>query len=125
MSLGDHIRTAREAASLSQAHLAVAVGVTQRTIGNWERGTANPRSKLDALERVLGVRLRDTNTDGSPRLDDATDAQIIANLAGRLAERNDRVRALTDQVHDLQSGPPLTQRWAARTRRDANPSDPP
>lgn len=118
MDLGDRIRTAREAAGLSQAQLAERIGTTQRTIGNWERGTATPRSKTGALETVLGIQLRrpaDTH-HSAPRIDEATDGQIIADLARRLAERNDRIRELTAQLEHAHHAPPMPDRWAARPR---------
>lgn len=43
------IATLREQAGLTQRELALAVGVTETTIANWERG----RSGLDWIERLI------------------------------------------------------------------------
>jgi transcriptional regulator with XRE-family HTH domain len=50
---GDEIRDLREAAGLTQQELGAKVGVSLRTIGNWERGETVPRNKLGRLRRVL------------------------------------------------------------------------
>jgi transcriptional regulator with XRE-family HTH domain len=42
MSVKEQIREARDAAGLTQAELARAVGVTVRTVQNWEAGTRGP-----------------------------------------------------------------------------------
>lgn len=52
---GDDIRSARERAHLTQQELGEAVGVSLRTIGNWERGESVPRSRMAALIEVLGL----------------------------------------------------------------------
>jgi transcriptional regulator with XRE-family HTH domain len=52
-SLGDRIREERERAGLTQAQLAKLVGVSGRTIGNWERGEADPRNSLTRLRDIL------------------------------------------------------------------------
>jgi transcriptional regulator with XRE-family HTH domain len=127
VSLGDRIRAAREAAGLSQEELAQRTGVSQRTLGNWERGVSSPRSRLGSLERVLGVHLRDEDTDhGGVSLRNATDTEVVADLAHRLADRDRRIRELTEEVERLRTevtdpdqlrnaklSPP---RWAARAR---------
>lgn len=131
MNLGDRIRSAREAAGLSQGQLAEKVNVATRTIWNWERGGASPRSKLGALERALGVQLRGQLDDSrdAPRLPDATDAQLVVEFSGRLAGRDARIRALATQVDELRgllngtSGATLPERWAARRRE--NPDEEP
>lgn len=128
VELGDKIRSAREAAGMSQEALAKAVDVSPRTIGNWERGESSPRSKLGALERLLAVRLRGgvANERPSPRLDEATDAQFVARLAELLSERDRKIRELTAEVDELRAivsgaNAPnvLPGRWAARRREDA------
>ena len=56
--LGELFRAAREARRLTQADLAKRVGVTLRTIGNWERGQPIPPGRIPHLEAALGVRAR-------------------------------------------------------------------
>jgi DNA-binding XRE family transcriptional regulator len=53
-NLGTRIRRARERARLTQAQLAEQVGVDRKTIDNWENNRSRPRSRLAALEEVLG-----------------------------------------------------------------------
>lgn len=55
--VGERIREARERAHLTQEQLGQKVGVSLRTIGNWERGTTVPKNRKAALEEVLGVDL--------------------------------------------------------------------
>lgn len=125
--LGDRIRRAREAAGLSQAELAARIGRHEKTVRNWENGHATPANSIGRLEAVLGVdlsaevaeRLADRT---SPRLTEATDAQVVANLTARLAERNETIRRLTIELAeyrattDTADDSPAPARWAARIR---------
>jgi DNA-binding XRE family transcriptional regulator len=103
VSLGDRIRSAREAAGKSREELAELVGVSVKTIGNWETDRVTPKSKLGALERVLGVQLRGADARQGVYLDEASDAQLVANLAGRLAERSNEVRELRAELQVLRA----------------------
>lgn len=50
------VKQAREDIGFSQAELADAVGVTTRTIQNWEAGVSSPRPKqVGAIERLLKI----------------------------------------------------------------------
>jgi transcriptional regulator with XRE-family HTH domain len=60
--LGIRIKRARERKRWSQQQLAAALGVGARSVGRWERGEAEPRNSIGALEAVLGVDL----TSGEP-----------------------------------------------------------
>lgn len=124
MDLGERIRTAREAANLSQAELAAAIGSAPRSVGNWERGVSLPRSKIGALEKALGVNLREGGAASrpAPRIDEATDAQLVAEIAGRLAERSASIRDV-DTAADGPRVPPLPERWAARRRNNGDNGD--
>lgn len=65
--LGTKIRRARERHRWTQAQLASQVGVSQKTVDNWENGRTEPRNRLGALEHVLGVELGEDGTqDGAP-----------------------------------------------------------
>jgi transcriptional regulator with XRE-family HTH domain len=52
------VRTARDAAGLSQAELAARVGTTQPVVSRWERGHDEPRvSTLARIARACDLRL--------------------------------------------------------------------
>lgn len=56
MTLGARIRTAREAAKLTQQQLADRVGVSRAAVGLWESGTHAPhRSKAVLLAQILSI----------------------------------------------------------------------
>ena len=61
---GLRIRRARERRRWSQQRLADELGVGIRTVGRWERGEAEPRNAIGALDDVLGL-----NLDDSPPVD--------------------------------------------------------
>lgn len=82
MITGDGLRQARERRGWTQEQLATAVGVTQRSIGNWERGEV-PSSKEARLREVLG----DLLTPGGNPLAQASDLALISELARRLEQR--------------------------------------
>jgi transcriptional regulator with XRE-family HTH domain len=56
ISIGEKLRRLRKLAGYSQAELASQVGVSKRTLQDWEAGlkVARPRN-LDALSKTLGV----------------------------------------------------------------------
>lgn len=149
MELKDRIRRAREASGLTQAQLAERIGVDTKTVRNWEAGRA-PRRSLGAIETVLGVSLDDGPLTSDIALETATDAQLLANVADRLARRDQTIRDLESRVRDLAAerdalaaespGNVSTilakvrpeadhhdgarpQRWAARRREDPGPSE--
>lgn len=53
------IKRARERLRMTQADLAARIGVSQKTIDNWEHDRRYPKSSIGALEDVLGVSLDD------------------------------------------------------------------
>lgn len=55
--IGLKIKRARERLRWTQAQLADAIGVTQKTIDNWEHDKSYPKSSVGALEDVLAVSL--------------------------------------------------------------------
>jgi transcriptional regulator with XRE-family HTH domain len=57
--IGMTIKRARERKRLSQADLADALDVSQKTIDNWEHDRSYPKSSIGAIEEVLGVNLGD------------------------------------------------------------------
>lgn len=54
---GEQIRTQRERLQMTQQELADHVGVSMRTIGNWERGETVPRNRIGALAELLGLEV--------------------------------------------------------------------
>lgn len=87
MIIGAEIRRARELAHLTQQELGARVGVSLRTVGNWERGETVPLNRAAALEEVLGNHLRSgmapSEQSTGPRLRAATDAELLAEVARR------------------------------------------
>ena len=59
--IGTKIKRARERLRLTQAQLAARVGVSQKTVDNWEHNRSYPKSAIGALEEILGPL-----TDGDP-----------------------------------------------------------
>lgn len=57
MSIGSRIKQARQAAGLSQADLAEAMGITRSACSQWEsdQGTGPRRERLEMLASELGV----------------------------------------------------------------------
>ncbi len=56
MTIGERIRQRRHSLDLSQARLAVALGIDQSTVAKWERGPNSPRhGTLQRLAECLGV----------------------------------------------------------------------
>lgn len=76
---GDEIRDARERLGLTQSELGQMVGVSMRTIGNWERGETPPTLRQARLREVLAP------ATAVPRHVEAlSDAELISELARRL-----------------------------------------
>lgn len=82
MITGDEVRQARERRGWTQEQLASRLGVTQRSVGNWERGDV-PAGKEARLREVLG----DSLTPGGNPLAQASDLALISELARRLEAR--------------------------------------
>jgi transcriptional regulator with XRE-family HTH domain len=78
---GDEIRTARERRGWTQAQLATAVGVGQRTIGNWERGETVPKNRAGMLADVLGLN------DTTNPLAELSDLELLGELTRRAVAR--------------------------------------
>lgn len=91
---GREIRAARERAGMTQGDLAQRVGVSLRTVGNWERGDTVPMNRASAVESALAQWL-DRDTSG-PRLATASDGELLAEIARRF-ERGARDRHASDE----------------------------
>lgn len=84
---GQEIRRAREARRWTQEELARELGVGTRSIGRWERGEAVPRSAIGALQQVLGLTgATSAQPPHVPSVTEASDAELIAEIARRLAQ---------------------------------------
>ena len=77
--LGTRIKRARERKRWTQQRLADTVGVSQKTIDNWENGRTSPRSSIGALEEVLGVSLDDAPPPSDMEPQDNHERLIISN----------------------------------------------
>lgn len=105
---GTEIRQARARAGLTQQQLAAKVGVTLRTIGNWERGESVPRNKEHLLREILLEHLG----HASPALTSASDAQLLAEIARRF-ERGHQAAEDGGQRGDTAS----MEAWPVKGRR--------
>lgn len=92
---GREIRAARERAGMTQGDLAQRVGVSLRTVGNWERGDTVPMNRASAVESALAQWLDRGDVEG-PRLASASDGELLAEIARRF-ERGARDRQAPDE----------------------------
>ncbi len=113
MLTGDEIRQARLRAQWSQEELAAIVGVSMRSIGNYERGSTVPRNKMPVIEEALSAY---TGGDG-PSLHAASDAQLLAEVANRMERGRKAV------VHDEQEASQAPIGDEITTGRDDDPAD--
>ena len=66
MITGQQLRRARERRGWTQEELAAQLGVTFRSVGNWERGEV-PANRQERIRQVLGGDLEeDPNQSGNP-----------------------------------------------------------
>lgn len=89
MITGQQIRSARERAGLTQEELANRLGVSMRSVGNWERGATVPRSKSAAVEAILGDHLEGP-ASATPPLAEASDVELLAEIAKRFTRVQER-----------------------------------
>jgi transcriptional regulator with XRE-family HTH domain len=84
---GSEIRRLREARGLTQQELATAIGVGQRTVGNWERGETIPKNRMGMLRDFFGI-----TSSGEPHpIRSASEVTLLTELLRRAAERERRV----------------------------------
>ncbi len=87
-TISDRIRAARRNASMTQAALADALGVTQSTVNRWESGRHDPsRETAQHIARALQVDLSWLEVGAVTDPETAQDAQAIANYESRAASR--------------------------------------
>lgn len=92
MTTGDDIRNARQRAGLTQAELAQRIGVSMRTVGNWERGDTPPDRYAARIAAVLNGLI---NSAERPSIEDYSDAALLAEIARRF----DRTRSARGHTH--------------------------
>ena len=102
MISGGEIRSARERAHLTQQQLGALVGVTFRTVGNWERGETIPRNREAAIRSALV----DYFDDAAPvTLRVAADAELLAEIARRFGRPTSATVGATAKVTDVKAEP--------------------
>ena len=101
--VGLKIKRARERLRWTQEQLGAAVGVSQKTIDNWENDRRYPRSSIGALEEVLNIDL-----GVAAELRESLREQVV-----RLEALARRLRAQLDEEEG--NGHDETPRW----RREA------
>jgi transcriptional regulator with XRE-family HTH domain len=101
------IRTAREAAGMTQAELAERLGRTQATIAALERPDANPT--VDTLHRVLAAVDHGLELMAVPRKSSIDETLNIRNLRLTPAQRLDQFTDFQASVAWWKSG-----RWVPR-----------
>lgn len=92
VTLGEDIKTARERLRMNQLELAEAVGVSESTISNWERGRSSPKNRLGLVRAILKL---DASAEARTEADDhdttdeervlrsASDSALLAEVARR------------------------------------------
>lgn len=79
-TLGEQIRRLRETRRWTQGQLASLLGVSEKTVGNWENGRNDPRSSLGALQELFGRQLR---ADAEPSdVDEVDDVERAIRASG-------------------------------------------
>lgn len=93
MLTGDQLRAARERAGWTQQQLANRVGVTLRSVGNWERSNV-PTNQLNKVRDVLADYLPGDTPGRGVDLHEISDARLLAEIARRFD------RGPKEQAHD-------------------------
>lgn len=97
---GKYIRDKRAALGMTQEALAERVGVSTKTITNWETEKVEIKSgNVDKLAEALGVSKVDLFAGEDTNLNDDTKREIDQRI-GSLIERVDDVQTITIKVED-------------------------
>lgn len=88
--VGLRIRRERERQLKTREWLAAATDSTLRSVGSWERGETLPRY-LGKVAEALGINLDDLDPEQGILLHQATDGQLIGELADRLGRKQQGV----------------------------------
>jgi DNA-binding XRE family transcriptional regulator len=102
--IGMKIKRARERLRLTQVELGAAIGVSQKTIDNWEHDRSYPKSSIGALEEVLRVNLGNdqVNLGGGSGVESYAD-QDEADIWGMTQFTPAERRALIDALRHARS----------------------
>lgn len=122
-AIGTRIKRARERKRWTQRHLAELIGVSQKTVDNWENGRTEPKSSIGALEDVLGVSL-----DGEPESESAIPKSLLREVMeteGLTDEERVAVIAAIDKTLAKERGgtdpsPPAAPAAVSELRRPAS-----
>lgn len=98
--IGLKIKRARERLRWSQAQLAAAIGVSQKTIDNWEHDKRYPKSAIGALEEVLGISFEDEPEPGPGAPEPEDPADQLERYAHEALEAAARLRAARQRQQD-------------------------
>lgn len=99
LDVGHLVRTARNAAGISQAELAARIGTTQPVVSRWEGGHEEPRlSTLARIARACDLRLEIGLAD-----DSVDRAQIRQQLALSPEQRLESVVNVSRVLADLRA----------------------
>ena len=80
-SIGERIKKAREARSLSQSELARLLRLRPQSVQQWESGNAGPqRKRLDAVAKVLDVSVSWLATGVGPMQSSKSGEQLLQEL---------------------------------------------
>lgn len=94
------IKDARHRAGLTQEALGAMVGVSHRTIGNWERGGTSPQAHEHKLRSALGEHLEESDGAPAPSLRGASDVELLAEIARRFSRTAHEDRRAGDEGAD-------------------------
>lgn len=86
MITGDEIRRGRELLGLTQADLGKRIGVSHRTIGNWERDETSPQR----YEARLREMFRGQDPAPSVSITDYSDTELLLEVSRRMSEQRTR-----------------------------------
>lgn len=98
--LGQRLRDARERAGLTQQQVANEIGVSLRTVGNWERGETVPQNRLAKLEDLLSVQLRPNAPALRPVYGTRPQREVLELPPGLTPRQRDAVRELVQSMAD-------------------------
>lgn len=122
MLTGDQVLAARTRAGMTQQQLADKLGVTQRSVGNWERAERVPRGAEQPLRDVLKAHLDDAAPSGTA-LADISDARLLAEIARRFDRGREEGGSGGDTAANTRAGESPAKDGLAERRQDEMPED--
>ena len=105
-AFGDAIKSARLGARLTQAALGKRLGVSQQSVGHWERGDERPSARvwpgIQALFEEQGI--------------DSDDVSELKNKSEAVENTDYRTQLMAAFIVRIESGPPLNESEASIVR---------